>query len=137
MRKIKAIVIHCSDTPAKMNIGAEEIDRWHRERGWKGIGYHYVIRRDGDIEDGRPVEKRGAHVAGHNNNTIGICLVGRKTFTKEQWAALTTLVIQLQSIYKCTVRGHRDYTRMKSCPNFDVRRWWKDVEETLNDTRTT
>ena len=78
MRTINEIIFHCADTYAYMDIGKKEIDSWHRARGWNGIGYHYVIRRDGTIEQGRPEEQVGAHVAGHNANSIGICYAGGK-----------------------------------------------------------
>ena len=76
MRDIKKIIIHCSATSAEMDIGAKEIAQWHKDRGWSDIGYHFVIRRDGTIEHGRPVERPGAHARHHNNDSIGICLVG-------------------------------------------------------------
>ena len=76
MRKVNLLVIHCAATKPNMDIGRDEIDSWHKARGWSGIGYHYVIRRDGRIESGRPVEQAGAHASGYNANSIGICLVG-------------------------------------------------------------
>lgn len=105
MRTIDSIIIHCAYTPPGMDIGATEIRRWHvEERGWKDIGYHYVVRRDGDVEPGRDldgdgdvVEEVGAHAAGHNAHSIGICLVGGRAeddqapdcnFTPAQWSSL-------------------------------------------------
>lgn len=125
MRPIKSFVVHCADTPASMDIGVEEIDQWHRQRGWVGIGYHYVIRRDGTVEEGRPVELPGAHVRGHNKYTIGICLVGGKggfNFTIAQMDALRILKIQLEQRFgsKPWV-GHKDLDSSKTCPNFDVK----------------
>ena len=76
MREINKIVIHCSATPPDMYVDKAMIDRWHKERGWSGCGYHYVIKRDGQIELGRPIEKIGAHVKGHNKTSIGICYCG-------------------------------------------------------------
>lgn len=134
MRALDAIVIHCADTPAEMDIGAAEIRRWHIEgNGWKDIGYHYVIRRDGRVERGRSVELSGAHVAGHNAQTIGICLVGGRgpdkrplsNFTHAQWNALDELVRALRLKYgDLAVKGHRDYDASKACPCFDVTAWW-------------
>ena len=69
-------MVHCAYTTATMDIGAKDIDRWHREKGWLGCGYHKVIRRDGTVEDGRPMNKAGAHVRGINRQSIGICLAG-------------------------------------------------------------
>ena len=78
MRFIEKIVIHCTFTPPTMNIGVEEVRKWHvEENKWSDIGYHFVIRRDGTVESGRPVERPGAHVKGHNSNSIGIAWVGR------------------------------------------------------------
>ena len=71
MRHIKRIIIHCSDTPEGRDDTAADIDRWHRAKGWDGIGYHYVVRLDGTIETGRPLERPGAHCAGYNQSSIG------------------------------------------------------------------
>lgn len=129
---INKIVIHCADTFADMDIGAKEIDQWHRQRGWSQIGYHYVIRRSGEIEKGRPENTPGAHVAGHNTGSIGICLVGGKArgrenpcnFTRQQWAALENLVRILTLEYsQAEVTGHTDLDAGKSCPTFNVKAW--------------
>lgn len=124
-RRINSFVVHCADTPASMDIGVQEIDRWHKERGWLGIGYHFVIRRDGTVETGRPTEKLGAHARGHNGDTIAICLVGGKggfNFTIAQMDALRILKIQLEQRFgsKPWV-GHNDLDSSKTCPNFDVK----------------
>lgn len=130
MRKINKIIIHCSATPPSMDIGVIEIDRWHRDRGWSEIGYHYVITRSGVIEDGRPVDKIGAHVSGHNKDSIGICLVGgveegnvshaQDNFTDKQWDSLRRLLMMLTVDYKrATIHGHNEYAA-KACPSFDV-----------------
>ena len=76
MRGITTIAVHCAATTPDMDIGAATIDRWHKERGFSSIGYHYVIRRDGTLETGRPLNTPGAHVQGHNAHSIGICLAG-------------------------------------------------------------
>jgi N-acetylmuramoyl-L-alanine amidase len=120
-----------------MDIGREEIDRWHKDRGWRGIGYHYVIRRNGMVEIGRPLDEKGAHVTGHNHHTLGICLVGgidsdgepEENFTAEQYQSLEVLLIALVMHYgNPDVRGHRDFQGVsKACPSFDVRTWWADV----------
>lgn len=125
MREIKQIVVHCADTYASMDIGAEEIRKWHVEdNGWSDIGYHYVIRRNGAIEHGRPLEKSGAHVRGHNKHSIGICLVGGKpdfNFTLPQILSLKSLLNELTGAYlNAVVCGHRDLDDSKTCPNFDV-----------------
>ena len=129
MRPIEKIVIHCADTPADMDIGAAEIRKWHVDgNGWRDIGYHYVIRRDGKVELGRPVSEPGAHVAGHNSRSIGICLVGGKpmaNFTRQQFAALEALVIDLTRKHpQAAVKGHNDLDPSKPCPMFDAAQWW-------------
>lgn len=126
MRKIDRIILHCSDTPAKMDIGSKEINKWHRQNGWASIGYHYVIRRNGTIEDGRSDATIGAHCYGYNRTSLGICLVGRGKYTKAQFEALKTLLKELQYKYPDTeIKGHYDFSN-KTCPMFDVEEWLKD-----------
>jgi len=117
-----------------MNIGASTIRRWHvEERGWRDIGYHYVIRRDGTIEQGRDDAVPGAHVRGHNAHSLGICLVGGMdkdgaaavNYPEAQWASLDVLVRGLAAQYPAAVVcGHNDLTKSKTCPNFDVIEWF-------------
>ena len=76
MRKISEIIVHCSATSEMRDFGAKDIDLWHKAQGWDCIGYHYVVRIDGTIEEGRPVERIGAHCKGHNAYSIGVCYVG-------------------------------------------------------------
>jgi len=133
MRDINLIVIHCSATQPKADIGRYEIDKMHRARGWMGIGYHYVIRRDGVLEFGRPIDKAGAHAESYNLNSIGICLVGgvdatgrsEDNFEKEQMWRLQELLGNLNSIWPAAaILGHRDLPSVaKDCPCFDVRAW--------------
>ena len=131
MRDIDTIIIHCSATPPKMDIGASTIDQWHRGRGWDAIGYHYVIRRDGKLEHGRPIQKQGAHAKGHNANSIGICMVGgvkagdtdtaEDNFTAAQWVALEWLVSVLEG-FEPKIIGHNEVSE-KACPSFNVQEW--------------
>jgi N-acetylmuramoyl-L-alanine amidase len=117
-----------------MEIGAAEIRKWHTDpkpkgNGWSDIGYHYVIRRDGTVEEGRDMDAVGAHVKGYNEVSLGICLVGgwkgQFDFTRRQMDALEALVSALLLKYnKAVVRGHRSYNSKKSCPGFDVETWW-------------
>lgn len=138
MRKIKFIVIHCSASKnGDARITAEVIDRWHRERGFAKIGYHYVIEVDGELVIGRPEEEIGAHVAGSNANSIGVCMVGTDRFTAAQWLTLRQLVQGLRHKYpEARVLGHRDFSPdkdgdgtieewewLKTCPGFDVTAW--------------
>lgn len=76
MRKINEIIVHCAATAEGKNFKAADIDRWHKQRGWDGIGYHHVVDLDGTIEPGRPESKQGAHCLGHNANSIGVVYVG-------------------------------------------------------------
>ena len=76
MREINYIAVHCSATKPSMDVPVERIDKWHKRRGWSGIGYHYYIRRNGAIFLGRDLKTPGAHVRGFNNESIGICYEG-------------------------------------------------------------
>ncbi len=126
------IVIHCSATPAKMDIGAKEIDRWHRAKGWFRIGYHFVIRRDGSVEYGRELNTVGAHAVGFNERSVGVCLVGglaedgktsNNNYTPAQWLTLDKLVSELESQFpQAKVVGHRDLLSTQ-CPAFNVKEW--------------
>lgn len=132
---IKYLAVHCSATPAARDIGAKEIDRWHRQRGFLKIGYHFVIRRDGTVETGRPISEVGAHVEGHNSSSLGICMVGgvsadagkgEDNFTEAQYASLWGLLTELLTKFpEALVLGHRDFPKVKKdCPCFDVKEWF-------------
>jgi len=128
LRQIRRIVIHCSDSADSQDIGRDEITAWHRARGFATIGYHSCIRRSGAIEIGRPESEIGAHVQGHNADTLGVCVVGRKDFTPAQMLALVTLVRSWMRKYNIPadkVLGHYELDSGKSCPNLkmsDVRK---------------
>ena len=128
MRKINKIIIHCSATPEGIDISAATIDKWHRDRGWSGIGYHYVVSLNGNIEYGRPIDKQGAHVKNHNKGSIGICYIGgldehldpKDTRTIEQKESLLDLIKTLKRLNpEATVHGHNEFAA-KACPCFDV-----------------
>lgn len=133
MRKIDKIIIHCSATKAHQDIGAAEIDKWHRQQGWEEIGYHFVIRRNGKIEKGRAVEKIGAHCKGQNVGSIGICLVGgidtdgkpKNNFTDAQFASLRSLTAKLQGQFPdlLSIHGHNEFAN-KACPCFNVKEFF-------------
>ena len=131
MRQINKIIIHCADTPADMDIGAAEINQWHIDRGWSGIGYHWVIRRDGALEEGRSESTPGAHAYGYNQDSIGVCMVGGKpacNFTSAQWSALDELVNDLIRRYSdAEVIGHNDVSE-KPCPMFDAKAWAQTLD---------
>ncbi len=130
MRKIERIIIHCSATPEDRDYTVADIDRWHKANGWKGIGYHYVIYRDGSVHTGRDVSEKGAHCVGYNATSIGICYIGgmtadnkrpKDTRTPAQRIALRDLVELLKTEYpNATIHGHREFAR-KDCPCFDVK----------------
>lgn len=128
MRQINKIIIHCSDTPETMDIGAEEIYDWHvNENGWSDIGYHYIVRRSGIIEVGRMETVQGAHCSGENADSIGICMVGRDGFTGAQFHSLRKLKDELELRYpNVEFKGHYNYST-KTCPNFSVEDWLEDV----------
>lgn len=134
MRDIDLIVVHCSATPSVMNIGVEQIDQWHKDRGWRGCGYHFVIRRDGTIEKGRDVKDMGSHARGFNTSSIGICYAGgvddngkpEDNRTEAQKASMKHLLDTLTMIFSdAEVVGHCDLPGVtKACPSFDVQKWY-------------
>jgi len=138
MRAINRIILHCTATPEGREFGADDIDRWHKRRGWRGIGYHYVIRLDGTIEEGRPVEQIGAHVRGYNADSIGVVYVGglaadgrtaKDTRTPAQHSALLLLVARLcreHGVLTEHVYGHREYAA-KACPSFDPQQFRREL----------
>lgn len=129
MRKVDEIILHCSATKEGQNFKAKDIDAWHKQRGFKGIGYHHVIDLDGTVETGRPEDEIGAHCLNHNARSIGICYIGglgttgkaKDTRTPQQKAALVKLVADLKLKYpNATVHGHNEFAN-KACPCFTVK----------------
>ena len=127
MRNLTRIILHCSATEEGKDFGASDIRTWHKAKGWNDIGYHYVICLDGTIERGRAMDEAGAHVKGHNADTIGICYIGglkdgkpKDTMTTEQEIAWMNLVFGLRMVFGyLPVHGHNEYAS-KACPSFDV-----------------
>lgn len=123
------VIIHCSATPTGRDVGVKEITVWHIKRGWVGIGYHFVIRINGKVEKGRPIDTIGAHCIGLNTTSIGICLVGgidpitKKSvpdYTEIQMQSLAKLITSIKKRYPLvTVHGHNEFAK-KDCPCFDV-----------------
>jgi len=129
MRNIVKIILHCSATEAGEPIHSGHIRKWHLSRGFKDIGYHFVILLDGTIEFGRPLEKVGAHCKGYNIESVGICYIGglkngepADTMTFKQEMAFVNLVRWLRSKFPLTIHGHNDFTDKKACPSFKVAR---------------
>ena len=135
---VTEIILHCADTRPDWMAGrplsekVAEIRRWHvQQRGWRDIGYHWVIDRDGKVAPGRPETEIGAHVEGHNRGTIGVCLLGgygasaddpfEKSFTAAQATTAKRLIEEIKG--RATIRkvsGHNDYAA-KACPGFKVK----------------
>ena len=126
--KIKYLVIHCSDTDN--HDTAKDIHKLHISFGWEGIGYHKVIKRNGEIENGRPEFWIGAHVYGFNNKSLGVCLIGKNNFTKKQMESLKKVSIKWKLKYpNSIIRGHNEFKdTKKTCPNFNVKLWCKKNE---------
>jgi len=138
------IVIHYSATPVERDVSSKDIDAMHRARGFRKIGYHWYIRKDGSVEKGRDLSQPGrfevgAHSKGENSQSIGICYeggvtkdkpnVGFDSRTKAQKKSMIELIEKMQDRYPdAVVIGHRDMPGAATqCPGFDVRPWWDSV----------
>lgn len=128
MRELKEIILHCTATKEGQDYSAEQVRKWHLDRGFNDIGYHFLIRLDGTVEAGRPLETVGAHCKGHNANSIGIAYVGgldkngrpKDTRTLPQKEAMRRLVDDLKQYFpRLEVHCHNEYST-KSCPCFSV-----------------
>ncbi|GJQ07512.1 N-acetylmuramoyl-L-alanine amidase [Capnocytophaga cynodegmi] len=145
-RAIKCIVVHCTATPEGREHTAQDIDRWHKQRGWRGIGYNYVIRLDGMVEVGRDVDEIPAHVVGYNKSSIGVVYIGgneanktlvngkmiykaKDTRTQRQKESLIYLLKELKKLYPTAqILGHRDFKGVnKACPSFDAKEEYKNI----------
>ncbi len=135
MRKIDLIIVHCTATPAGRDVTAADVDLWHRQRGFQSIGYHYLVRLDGRIEQGRDEAVAGAHCKGYNTRSIGVCYVGgcdsrmqpADTRTAAQRDALVALLSRLKARYpQARICGHRDFAP-KACPSFDATAEYADL----------
>ena len=136
MRNINKIIVHCSATPEGKNFTVKQIDACHRQRGFNGIGYHFVIYLDGSVHVGRVLAKAGAHCKGYNAHSIGVCYIGgvatdgktpKDTRTDAQKASLVKLITELrQQFPNASVHGHREFAN-KACPCFDARKEYKDL----------
>lgn len=134
-RTINEIIIHCTATKEGQAVSVSDVDKWHRKRGFAGIGYHFLIYLDGSIHQGRAINKAGAHTIGHNANSIGICYVGglgtdgkaKDTRTQAQKAALIALLKRLKALYPlASIHGHREFAN-KDCPCFDARAEYRTI----------
>lgn len=137
MRTITEIIVHCSATPEGRPHTVGDIRSWHLQRGFKDIGYHYVIYLDGSIHAGRDESVIGAHCTGHNRNSIGVCYIGgmtkdmkaaKDTRTEAQKKALLQLLRQLKKKYpRAKIYGHRDFAA-KACPSFNAKNEYANLK---------
>lgn len=134
--RVAFIVVHCAATKPSMDWDVNDVRRSHLKRGFVDVGYHYVIKRDGTVQEGRPLDRQGAHVSRYNHLSVGVCLIGgvseadhripENNFTDAQFDALADLLPTLQELFPAAeILGHRDMPNVKkACPSFDVRPWW-------------
>ena len=142
-KKMKStrVVLHCTatkdyfknrdedkkDFDYHFNIGFSEVDAWHKSFGWRGFGYHFLVKRNGTLVKGRKVGTKGAHAKGkfeglNGNNQIGVAYVGSKRPTREQEDTLVKLAHKLHIEYGISWwdwRGHYQY-KNTDCPGFGV-----------------
>ena len=138
MRIVSIIILHCSGVRPWQQSGVTEIDRWHRQRGWKyGCGYHFVVRRNGTIETARSIDQVGAHCLHHNKHSIGICYEGglnaegrpEDTRTEAQKASMRKLLERLHAQFpKALIIGHNVFNPMKACPCFNALEEYKYLQ---------
>jgi N-acetylmuramoyl-L-alanine amidase len=132
------IILHCSATKKNADFSIADIDSWHKQRGFKKVGYHYVIKLDGTIEKGRNEDEIGAHCLQHNAKSIGICYIGgldksnkpKDTRTPQQKQSLIALVKNLMSKYDIpinNIHGHYEFAN-KACPCFKIEEFRKELQ---------
>jgi N-acetylmuramoyl-L-alanine amidase len=137
MRDLNRIILHCSATREGKDFSADTIRDWHvNGNGWRDIGYHWVIRLDGSIEVGRPLDEKGAHTKGHNKDSVGVCYIGgcdadgkpKDTMNPEQEKAWRMIVLSLRTLYgnHITIHGHNEFAN-KACPSFTVKEKFADM----------
>ena len=136
MRNINKIIVHCSATPEGKAFSVDDIRRWHLQRGFADIGYHFVIYLDGSVHVGRPLAKAGAHCKGHNAHSVGVCYIGgceahsqkpKDTRTGEQKRSLVWLITELlQQFPNASVHGHKEFAN-KACPSFNASEEYKNL----------
>ena len=139
MKTVNHIVWHCSATKDGGFYSLESLIAAHKARGFRTVGYHWIIEPDGKVIQGRPEFMQGAHVEGHNADTVGVCIIGTQKFTKAAWESARTLAKELSGRYpRADHKGHRDFSTdlngngiiepsewIKLCPGFDVASWAK------------
>lgn len=140
MRRIDEIILHCSATAEGKDYRAKDIDKWHKDKGWKGIGYNFVVDLDGTVEKGRNIEEVPAHCTGHNTHSIGVCYIGgvakdgktaKDTRTEAQKDALLDLIYLLLEHYQLSINNvhcHYEYAA-KACPSFKLEGFKEDFKK--------
>lgn len=137
MRRVTEVIVHCTATPEGRHTTVDEIREWHKQRGWRDIGYHKVVYLDGSVHNGRPISEVGAHVKGHNEGTIGIVYVGgvakdgktpKDTRTPAQKEALVKVIVDLMKQFPSInkISGHNQYAP-KACPSFDAQKEYANI----------
>lgn len=138
------IIIHCSDSQNAKEYPIEQLDKDHKARGFKGVGYHIVIQPDGEAINTRPLNAVGAHCLGQNDQAIGICLIGSDKFTQKQFDVLR---YKLDSIYLTYgIPKHKIYCHYqfdsaqkqgKTCPNIPINHllywYWSHDDKIISD----
>lgn len=131
--RVAFLVVHCSATRPSQDFDVNDIRRMHLQRGFFDVGYHFVIKRDGTVQEGRPLDRQGAHAAHFNHLSVGVCMIGGVTehdvnvaednFTPAQFESLKKVLADLRTKFPhAETLGHRDLPHVhKACPSFDVR----------------
>ena len=139
MRKINEIIVHCSATYPEQKCTVDDIRKWHKERGFNDIGYHFIVEKNGNIVNGRKINLAGAHCQGHNARSVGICYIGGldakgyPTDTRTEWQreALTSLIDSLCNLYPINkISGHNQYSS-KACPCFNANKEYSHLIKKL------
>ena len=144
MRYIDKLIVHCTATPQFKDFDVEDVRDWHvKGNGWSDVGYHFLIKLDGTLQEGRPMERSGSHVRGQNKSSIGIAYVGGMdkdmdewidTRTPEQKDAIFNLLMDLKFQFPdAVVYGHNDFTDKKVCPCFNAKEEYKEISEWIGE----
>lgn len=122
--KPNKVILHCAATPdsRKSKFSVRDIRKWHKARGWRDIGYHYYITRDGKIHKGRKDSMQGAHTKGKNRNSLGVCYEGSYFPSMKQINSLIKLYTKIKNKYDIDIEkwyGHYQFAN-KDCPGFKM-----------------
>ena len=136
MKKVDKVIVHCTATPEGRHTTVEDVKRWHLDRGWSDIGYHFLVYLDGTVHEGRSLDVQGAHCRSQNKNSIGIAYVGgidkvnfkpKDTRTDEQKEALVDMLEFFKIAHpEAVIYGHRDFAN-KACPSFDAKKEYDNI----------